>query len=74
VIRLYSAQRGVFCPGLFEDGDVLVGIFPEGKEILIGILGLGHVARGNVWSAHLQMRQRADRVSKNDAAMSCCGG
>jgi hypothetical protein len=31
--------------------------------------GLGHVARDRVCSAQLQVRQRADRIGKNDAAM-----
>ena len=65
----YKSKLRVFCPGLFEDGDVRVGIFPEGKEILIGVFGLGHVARGNVCSAQLQVRQGAYRIGENDAAM-----
>ena len=39
VIRLYSAQPGVLCPGLFEDGDVRVGMLPEGEEVLVGAPG-----------------------------------
>jgi hypothetical protein len=30
--------------GLLEDGDVRVGVFPEGEEILVGRTGLGGVA------------------------------
>jgi hypothetical protein len=33
-------ELGVFGLGLLEDGDVGVGIFPEGEEILIGGAGL----------------------------------
>jgi hypothetical protein len=29
-------QFRVLCFGLLQDGDVTVGLFPEGKEILIG--------------------------------------
>jgi hypothetical protein len=66
---LSSVQLGVFRPSLFEDGDVLVGIFPEGKEILIGVFGLGPVARGNICSAQLQVGQGAYRIGENDAAV-----
>ena len=68
-IRVRSAQPGVFRLGLFEDGDVRVGIFPEGEEILIGVFGLGRVARDNVRSAQLQVRQGAYRIGENDAAV-----
>ncbi len=30
---------GVFGFGLFEDGDVGVGVFPEGEEVLVGGAG-----------------------------------
>jgi hypothetical protein len=33
---LPSLQSYVFRPGLLEDGDVGVGVFPEGKEVLVG--------------------------------------
>ena len=46
-----------------------IGILPEREEILIGLLGLGHVARDNVCSAQLQVRQGAYRIGQNDAAM-----
>lgn len=29
-------QLRVFCPGLFQHGDIGVGVFPEGEEVLIG--------------------------------------
>jgi hypothetical protein len=34
--------------GFFQDGDVGVGVFPEGEEILIGGLGLCRVALSGV--------------------------
>ena len=27
--------------GLFEDGDIRVGVFPEGEEVLVGLSGFG---------------------------------
>jgi hypothetical protein len=32
-----TLQRRVLSLGLFQDGDVGVGVFPEGEEILTGI-------------------------------------
>jgi hypothetical protein len=29
-------QLRVLCLGFFQDGDVLVSVFPEGKEIFVG--------------------------------------
>jgi len=37
-------QLRIFCFGLLEDGDVGVGVFPEGEEIVVGGGGLGGVA------------------------------
>ncbi len=34
-------ELSVFGLGLFEDGDVRVGVFPEGEEILVGGAGFG---------------------------------
>src|SRR5206468_3347182 len=55
--------------GLFDNGDVRVGILPEREEIRIGVFGLGYVARNNVRSTHLQVRQDAYRIGGNDASM-----
>jgi hypothetical protein len=44
-------QLGVFSLGLFENWDVGVGVFPQSKEILIGGLGFGFIARQSVGSA-----------------------
>jgi hypothetical protein len=38
-----SLQLRVLRLGLLQDGDVGVGVFPEGQEILVGSLGLGRV-------------------------------
>ena len=44
--------------GLFQDGDVRIGVFPEGEEVLIGRLGFGAVARNSAGSAELESGQR----------------
>ena len=38
VLGLLSAslQLRVLCLGLFQDGDVGIGVFPEGEEIVVG--------------------------------------
>jgi hypothetical protein len=41
---LTSLQLGVLGLGLFQDGDVSVGIFPQGEEILIGLTRSRRVA------------------------------
>ena len=41
---LITLQPLILAFGLLEDGDVGVGIFPEGEEVPIGSLGLGGVA------------------------------
>ena len=37
-------QLGVLRLGFLQDGDVGVGVFPEGEEVLVGGAGLGGVA------------------------------
>jgi hypothetical protein len=39
----FLPQLRVLRLGLFQDGDVRVGVFPEGEEVLIGGAGLGGV-------------------------------
>ncbi len=36
-------QPGVLCFGLFDDGDVRVGVLPDGEEILVGGFGFGGI-------------------------------
>src|SRR5579862_1325605 len=45
--------------GLFQDGNVSVGVFPQREEILISRAGLGLIARHHISAAQLQMSQRA---------------
>ena len=37
-------QLGVFGLGLHEDGDIGIGVFPEGEEIIVGSVGFSGVA------------------------------
>ena len=50
-------QLRVLCFGLLQDGDVGVGVFPEGEEILIGSFRFGGIACHRVGSAELETRQ-----------------
>jgi len=42
--------------GFFQDGDVGVGVFPEGEETLIGGTGFGGVASHGISAGHAQIR------------------
>ena len=44
-------QLRVLRLGFLQDGDVGVGVFPEGEEVLIGSLGLPGVSRQSEGSA-----------------------
>ena len=54
---------------MLEDRDVLIGVFPEGEEILVGSLCLGLISRQGERSAQLQARQRVYGVADNDPAV-----
>ena len=43
-MRNQLLQLRVLCLGLFQDGNVRVGILPERKEVMIFRAGLGGVA------------------------------
>src|ERR1700740_1434372 len=47
-------QLRVLLFGFFQDGDVGVGVFPEGEEILVGGLGFGRVAGDGVCAGKLE--------------------
>ena len=47
----------------------IVWLVEEREEILLDLFGLGHFARDNVGSTKLPVRQNADRIGKNDAAV-----
>jgi len=42
--------------GFLQDGDVGVGVFPEGKEVLVPLAGTFFVARDSLGSSQLQVR------------------
>ena len=44
--------------GLLQDGDVGVGIFPEGEEVLVGHFRFGGIARKHICSSQLKVCQR----------------
>jgi len=46
-----SPQLAVLRLGLLQDGDVGVGVFPEGEEVLLGGVSFRSVARHRVGSA-----------------------
>jgi hypothetical protein len=59
IARIEDTERlkfRVFRLGLSKDGDVRVGIAPEGEEILISVFGLHPVARDDVRSPQVQVR------------------
>jgi hypothetical protein len=62
-------QLGVFRPGLFQDGDGGIGVFPQREEILVGRLCLVLISRQDECSAQLQVRQSTCWITNNDAAM-----
>ncbi len=55
---IYSLQLRVLRLGLLQDGDVGVGIFPEGKKILIGGAGFGRIPLKRVGASKAELRQR----------------
>src|SRR5271156_434667 len=55
--------------GFFKDGNVGIGVLPEGKEILVGGFGFGSVARHRVGAAEAKMRQSSERKVDHNAAM-----
>ena len=61
IIALHTALsnpvRPTPCLGLFEDGDVRVGILPQREEVVVSVLGFGSVTREKVCSSQLQVRQ-----------------
>jgi hypothetical protein len=55
--------------GFLQDGDVGVGVLPEGEEVLIGGAGFGGVALHNVGACEAEMDERADRFSLYNSPM-----
>ena len=48
--------------GLLQDGDVLVGVFPQSEKILVRGAALGRVALERVCARQADMGQRTHRV------------
>ncbi len=55
--------------GLLQDGDVGVGIFPEGEEIFVGGECFGLVASERIRPAQSQARQCSRRAAPGDSTM-----
>src|SRR6266571_5510933 len=76
---LLLAQLRVLRFGLFEDGDVGVGVFPEREEIFVGSectdaggIGIRSLRRSRlqgVRTSHAKMRQRSRPAVPDDAAV-----
>src|ERR1700691_3581773 len=47
--------------GFFQDGDIRVGVLPQGEEPLVSGLGFRRVSGEGVGSGESEMRQRAER-------------
>jgi hypothetical protein len=54
---------------LFQYGNIGVGVFPEGEEILIGRFGCNSFVFHGKGSTDLEMRRRTDELVHNDAAI-----
>src|ERR1700730_9647261 len=67
--RRKSLQLGVLRLGLLQDGDVVVGVFPEGEEILIAGFRFGGVAGECIGPSETEMGKRAEREVQHQAAM-----
>ena len=61
-------QLRVFSLGLFVDGNVGVGVFPEGEEVLIRGFRFGGVALHGVSATELKMGKSADGRVRHNAA------
>ena len=66
-MRLF--EFGVFGLGGDEDGDVGVGLFPLGEEVLIGGTGFGSVALHGVSAGQAEMGKRARGAIPQQPAM-----
>src|SRR5215470_8551879 len=55
--------------GLLQDGDVEVGVFPEGEEVLVGRASLRRIPSQNRGTTQPEVRQRAYRAIQDKEAM-----
>ncbi len=66
---MLSPQHGVLRLGFLQDGDVGVGVFPEGEEVLVSGAGLGGVALERVGTGEAEMGERAQRKVDDNATV-----
>src|ERR1700752_3750589 len=57
--RCWLLQPRVLGLGLLQDGDVGVGVFPEGEEVLVGGAGFGSVVLQDVGAGNTEMSERS---------------
>src|SRR5216683_826783 len=62
-------QLRVLRLGFLQDGDVGVGVFPEGEEVLVCALRFDGVVREGVGTGQSQMRQCADEIVLHHAGV-----
>src|SRR5262245_19413512 len=55
-------QLRVLCLGFFQDGDVGVGVFPEGEEILVSLASFGLVPQSCVGVSLAEAGERNHRI------------
>jgi hypothetical protein len=55
--------------GLFQEGDVAVGVFPEGEEVLVGSAGFGGVALNSEGAGKAEMRRCTNDFVEHNSAM-----
>ena len=60
-------QLRVLRSGLLQDGNVGVGIFPEGEEILVRGVALCTVALKSIGTGEIEARERTKSKVENDA-------
>src|SRR5215469_8484285 len=57
----FLLQLGVLGFGLFQDGDVWVGVFPESEEVVVSGFRFGWGARERIGTGKAEMSQRCYR-------------
>ena len=62
-------QLGVFSFRFFEDGNIGVGVLPEGEEVLIGAAAFRRITGHRVRARQTEMGQRAGKKIPHDAAV-----
>src|ERR1700730_898607 len=60
-----SLQLRILRFGFLQDGDVGVGVFPEGEEVLIGGFSFGGMAGDSLGRSEAEMSQRTERPGRS---------